>query len=128
MSAGRRRSAEDRRKDPVKYSRLGVPTGYKKATAALAWADAAAKADEAMRALETRGLVETSPPLDSDEAIAKAVLHEAVKLALGPGGKRTKMAALKIVLDFTKARPAERIATRTTIEDWLRWITDANQA
>jgi hypothetical protein len=57
MSAARRRSAEDRRKDPVKYSRLGIPTGYTKATAALAWADAEAKADEAMKGLEAAGIV-----------------------------------------------------------------------
>jgi hypothetical protein len=31
---------------------------------------------------------------DSDDAIAKSVLHEAVKIALGPGNKHTKMAAL----------------------------------
>jgi hypothetical protein len=34
------------------------------------------------------------------ESIAKAVLHEAVKIALGPGNKRTKMTALKVVLDY----------------------------
>ena len=42
---------------------------------------------------------------DTDEAIAKAILHEAVKIALGPGNTRTKMAALKIVLDFTRPKP-----------------------
>ncbi len=45
---------------------------------------------------------------DTDEAIAKAVLHEAVKIALGPGGKRTKVAAPKVMLDFMKAKPATR--------------------
>jgi hypothetical protein len=143
MSAGRRRSAEDRRKDPVKYSRLGVPTGYTKATAALAWADAEAKADEAIKGLEAAGIVprgaltplpgsNSGEPLLSgeelDAALAKAALREAVKLALGPGGKRTKMAALKIVLDFTKAKPTERIATRTTIDEWLSEVTAAEGA
>jgi hypothetical protein len=32
---------------------------------------------------------------DTDEAVAKTVLHEAVKIALGPGNERTMMAALK---------------------------------
>jgi hypothetical protein len=35
----------------------------------------------------------------------RAVLHEAVKIALGPGNKRTKMAALKVVLDFSQSKP-----------------------
>jgi hypothetical protein len=121
----------------VKYSRLGIPTGYTRAAAALAWAAAAARAEEAMRALEAAGIVpsgalgplpgsNSGEPILSgaalDAAFAKAALHEAVKLALGPGGRRTKMQALKAVLEFTKARPAERIAARTTIEDWLKSI------
>jgi hypothetical protein len=60
---------------------------------------------------------------DTDEAIAKAVLHEAVKIALGPGHTRTKMAALKVVLDFTKPKPAERRAIRAEgPEGWLRAV------
>src|SRR5260370_468821 len=33
MIAARHRSTEDRRKDPLRYSRLGVPTGMRKAEA-----------------------------------------------------------------------------------------------
>jgi hypothetical protein len=37
-----------------------------------------------MRAWEARGAVPSVAVPDTDEAIAKAVLHEAVKIALGP--------------------------------------------
>jgi hypothetical protein len=142
MSAARRRSADDRRADPAKYSRLGIPTGFTKATAAKAWDEAAAKADAAMRALEAAGIVPRGalpgsnsgqPILDGEEldvAFAKAILHEAVKLALGPGNKRMKMAALKVVLDYTKPKPgnAERRAIRAEgPEGWLRAVLAENQ-
>ena len=65
-----------------------------------------------MKALEASAAVPSVPALNADEAIARAILHEAVKIALGPGNKRTKMAALKVVLDFTKPKPTERWAIR----------------
>ncbi len=70
--------------------------------------------------------------LDTDEAMARAALHEAVKIALAPGNKRTKMAALKVVLD-SKPKPgnaswslAERRAIRAEgDEGWLQAVLDA---
>jgi hypothetical protein len=97
-----------------------------------------------MRALAASGAVsevvllvaELRTPLNTDEAIAKAALHEAVKLALGPGNKRSKMAALKVVLDYTKPKPAERRAIKAEgpgagspcdPERWLRAVLADDQ-
>jgi hypothetical protein len=49
-------------------------------------------------------------------------------LALGPTNKRTKMQALNVLLAFIKAKPAERIAARTTPDEWLHAVAAAAEA
>jgi hypothetical protein len=57
----------------------------------------------------------------TDEELAKLVLREMCRLALGPGDKRTKIMALGTVLKYTKPKPAERHASiAMTPEEWLR--------
>jgi hypothetical protein len=129
MISAKSRSTEERRKNPERYSRLGVPNGMRKPEAAEVWAVAKTLADTAIRGLELQGALEAFPLSNTDEALAKAALHEAAKIALGPVNSRTKMSALKVVLDFTKAMPAQRVAPCfNTPEEWLRTITDAAEA
>ena len=129
MIAARRRSIEDRRKNPDRYSRLGVPNEMHKDEAAKAWAVAQSLADAAIGGLEVQGVLEASPLPDTEEALAKAALHEVAMIALGPVNRRTKMSALKVLLSFTKARPAQRVAARiTTPEEWLRAVIGAAEA
>jgi hypothetical protein len=92
---------EDRRKNPERYSRLGVPNGMHRAEADTAWQAAAALADNAMAGLEAQGLVPVDALPNSEEALAKAALHEEALLALGPTNKRTKTQALSVLLAFT---------------------------
>ncbi len=97
----RARTAEDRRRNPAKYSRLGVPDGMRKAEADKLWALAKAQAD-------------------------KAALHGAVVIALGPTNNRTKGMAINAVLRFTKAPPAQRVAVAPSIDH--AWLTEALEA
>jgi hypothetical protein len=69
--------------NPTKYSRLGIPSGMNRATAEAAWAEASKQDDMAVRGLEAQGLVPATVSPDSNEALAKAALHEVALLALG---------------------------------------------
>ena len=129
MREARARSAEDRRENPERYSRLGVPNGMHRAEADAAWQAAAALADNAIAGLEAQGLVLVDVLPDSDEALAKAGLHEVALLALGPTNKRTKMQALNIFLAFTKAKPAERRAigkASNPADEWMQAVLQAD--
>ena len=102
MIAAGARSADDRRKNPQRYSRKGVPDGMRKAEAMKAWAEARTKADGIMKILEDQGAVSAVVIPGSDDEKAKAARHEACLLALGPADKRTKLMAAGTVLKFTR--------------------------
>jgi hypothetical protein len=124
MIAARQRSAEDRRRNPHKYSRLGIPNGWTKEQAMDALNQANELADNLIKKFEQQGIVSEDGQIipDSDEEIAKACLREAVILALAPGDKRTRLMALNTVLKYTKAQPTQRheatLATSST--EWLQ--------
>jgi len=100
-----------------------------RADADAAWEAAATLAENAMRGLEAQGLVPVDVLPNSDEALAKAALHQVALLALGPTNKRTKMQALKILLDFSNAKPDKHATTRiTTVEEWLEAVAAAAEA
>ena len=127
MIAARSRTAEDRRNNPQKYSRLGVPNGMHKAEATKAWDNARALADTIIQSFEAKGIVPVTVVPDSDNEKAKAALREACVLALGPGNMRTKLLAAAMVLKYTKAPPVQRVqSTQFAAEEWLR--SNASQA
>jgi hypothetical protein len=133
MQEARARTAEDRRRNAAKYSRLGVPDGMRKAEADKLWAVAKAQADEFMSSLEAKGIVASVVVPDSDEAKAKAALHGAVVIALGPTNNRTKGMAINTVLRFTKAPPAQRVDIASSIDSGAglstsEWLTQAWEA
>jgi hypothetical protein len=117
----RGRTAADRRKNPARYSRHGVPDGMRKADAVKAWDAARDDADAFIRTMENAGIVAVVVVPDSDEAKAKAkaCLREAAVLALGPTDMRTKTMAINTVLSYTKGKPPQKIDTNTAM-DWLR--------
>jgi hypothetical protein len=121
-------SAEDHRKHPGKWSRLGVPTGYTRATAAEARAGAEEQADAAMRSLEAQGVVLADVLPDTDEAMANAALRELLIIAISPGNARTKLQAINTLLAFTKAKPTERRAIRRTSNTTDEWMQSVLQA
>jgi hypothetical protein len=129
-----KRREELRLADPEKFSRLGVPNGMRKEEANKLWAVAEKQADKVIKILKAKGelpsvpepgtataaqtvMTATVPPTtvaataaivvpDTDDEMAEAVLREAFKLALGPTGMRPKLAALNIILKYTRLPPA----------------------
>jgi len=112
---GRQRTALDRVRHPEKYSRVGIPNGMRKAEAQALWDKASALADAAMKRLEDQGAVECVVVPDTDDDIAKKALHEAFKLALGPGNAKDRLAAARLVLTYTKPRPPSAAETQSLL-------------
>ncbi len=115
QTEGRKRLALDRVRHPEKYSRVGVPNGMRKAEAQALWDKASALADAAMKRLEDQGAVERVVVPDTDDDIAKKALHEAFKLALGPGNAKDRLAAARLVLTYTKPRPPSAAETQSLL-------------
>jgi hypothetical protein len=129
MIAGRHRSTEDRRKDPLKYSRLGVPNGMRKAEAMALWDTAGKTADSIVRALEADGVLPETVIPDSDDAVAKACIRELAVIAFGPGNdQRRKLMALYALLKYTKGLPTRRLDYTLTAEDWLQKATEERRS
>lgn len=71
-----------------------------------------------MTALEDKGVIQFDD--STEEQLAKAMLKEAFKLALGPSPHQTKLAAARLVLEYTKAKPASKAdLTIMNHEAWL---------
>ncbi len=125
-------TAADHQRTPGKWSRLGIPTGYTRETAAVAWEKAEHEADEVMTVLEAAGIIPATVIPDteealvcaSDEVLAKAAIRGLYVLAIGPSTDRhRKLQALSTILAFTKAKPAERRAimkANNPTDEWLR--------
>lgn len=131
VKAARALQQADRDANPDKYSRSGIPDGYTRATVAPLWAEARRKADRFMQKMADDGIV-THPEFvvpDSDEAKGIAALHEACVLALGPGEKQAKLAAIRTVLEYTKSKPESRSkVTVSTSEQFLAEIAALDDA
>jgi hypothetical protein len=113
----------DRKANPEKFKRTGTPNGMTRATAAPLWADARLKADRYIKRMQDEGELPKVLVPGSDEEKGVAALHEATVLALGPTDKQLKLAAIRTVLEWTKAKPATRSKIDvTTSEDWLAQI------
>jgi hypothetical protein len=112
---GRQRTVIARARHPEKYSRVGIPNGMRKAEAQALWDKASALADAAMKRLEDQGAVERVVVPDTDDDIAKKALHEAFKLALGPGNAKDRLAAARLVLTYTKPRPPSAAETQSLL-------------
>ena len=113
----------DRKINPDKYSRSGIPHGYTRKTVAPLWAKARKQADRYIQMITDEGMISAVIIPDSDEAKGVAALHEACVLALGPGEKQAKLAALRTVLEYTRSKPESKSkVTVQTSEDWLAEI------
>lgn len=113
----------ERKYDPKKFSREMIPNGMTRAQVAPLWADARLKADRFIKQMTDEGELPAVVIPGSDEEKGVAALHAATVLALGPGDRQAKLAAIRTVLEWTKAKPATRQKIDvTTSEDWLAGI------
>lgn len=108
------------------HSRAAIPNGMTRASVAPLVAQARQQADRFIQKMKDEGVLPTMP--NSDEERAEAVLKQAVVIALSPGERQSQMAAIRTVLEWTRAKPASKqhISLDTT-ESWLAEIA-ANDA
>ena len=131
IKAGSVAHQAERKANPEKFSRAGIPHGMTRATVAPLWAKARLQADRFIQMLTDTGQLPEVIVPDSDEEKGKLALHEACVLALGPGEKQAKLAALRTVLEYTRSKPESKSKmTINTSEDFLAAIAaeDAKDA
>lgn len=132
----------DRKIDPQKFKRTGIPNGKNREQADKLWAKASKFADRFIQIMTDKGefpsaVAEEDYFLDddgekhlipsTDEGMAREALREAFKLAIGPTEKKTKIAALSQVLTYTKSKPESKSKlTLSKAEDFLDEIANSD--
>jgi hypothetical protein len=110
-------------------SRVGVPNGMTRAQAEPLWQQARVQADLALAAFVQQGLITFDPNIEEQE-LARLVLREALVIALSPlRDIQTKAAALRLVLEWTLPKPANRSKQKLqNAEAWLVEVLGNYQA
>jgi len=120
----------DRKANPAKYTRSGVPTGMTKAKVAPLWAKARKLAARFIRIMKDKGELPETDVFDlavptTDAEKAEAALNEAFVLAVGPSEQKIKIQAINTVLAYTKSKPESRSKlTLNKAEDFLDAIAN----
>lgn len=105
--------------------RKGVFDGYTKATAEIAWKKARDEAKVIMKHLKENGMVDTPTPGDKYAEFAEEALEAAITIVRTPMNEQQRLAAARLVLDFTKSKPvAKNEVTVKTAEDWLQNVLE----
>jgi hypothetical protein len=130
-------TALDRKIDPQKFKRTGIPNGKTRKQADKLWVKAGKFADRFIQIMTDKGelpAVEEDYFLDdnlekrlipsTDDGMAREALREAFKLAVGPSEQKTKIAAINSVLAYTKSKPESKSKlTLSKAEDFLDEIS-----
>lgn len=113
----------------VRPTRVQVPSGWCREYVQLARQGAEAKADRIMEQFEGAGLIAHRPMPDTDDAIAKETLREAVVIALHPAiSIKDKLTAINTCLTYTKMRPVSKAEINVKRpEDWLTEAIEASK-
>jgi len=134
MRARDEKYVADRKANPAKYSRTGIPTGMTRETVAPLWARARQLADRFIKIMKEKGeLPDTAVILvqdgedvsevcvpNSDTGKAEVALKEAFVMAVGPSEQKIKIQAINTVLAYTKSKPESRSKlTLNKAEDFL---------
>ena len=125
LLAKRRAVAEQRAQEgnPINKSRFGIPDGMRREEADAVWAASRQRAKEDMEALKNAGV------LDGADAKAEEALQAALEVMRSPLKQETRLAAARLVLDFTKSKPVARSeVTVSTAEEWLKQVTEDNDS
>lgn len=102
-------------------TRSGVPDGMRKSQAKVFWKQARFEAALTMNKLEEAGVIN---PADT---MANEALKEALTIMRMPIAQKDRLSAARLVLDFTKAKPAQKTElTVNKAEEWLAAVTEDN--
>jgi len=100
-------------------TRFGIPDGMRRRTADELWAEARRKAKATMTALKDAGALK-----DADDR-AEMALEAALEVMHSPLNQQTKLAAARLVLEWTKAKPAaKQEVTVNAAEAWLAQLAE----
>lgn len=131
--------ALDRKINPQKFKRTGIPNGSNRKKAEKLWAKARKYADRFIQIMTDKGelpVTEEDFFLDgdmekhvipsTDEGKATAALRETFILAIGPSEQKVKIQALNTILAYTKAKPESKSKlTLSKAEDFLNEIAES---
>lgn len=113
------RAIRDLSNGEINPYRKGVFDGHNKESAKVYWATAQAEAKQIMKYLKENDMVET-PENDKYASMAEEALEAAITVVRTPINQQTKLTAARLVLDFTKSKPASKQEVNVkTAEDWL---------
>jgi len=106
-------------------SRNGVPRGWTRELLIPVRMEAAVFARKAVRLMEEKGILDFSDvATPNDEAKAKVALEYAVGVCKAAvDGTRERLAAARLVLDFTKQKPASKVDATVRAEDFLEQLS-----
>lgn len=98
------------------HKAIGQGLGYTAKEAERLWKRARKQAEKQMEDIKQK--------IDLESA-AEEALTEALTVMRGPIAAKEKLAAARLVLDFTKAKPATKSeVTVNSAEEWLKSLTD----
>jgi hypothetical protein len=98
-------------------SRFGIPDGKRKKAAKRMWGRSRTKARKTMAELEKAGV------LDGMDDYAKEALQTGLEVMRAKVNQTVRLQAARLVLDFTKAKPASKAEiTVNKAEEWLAAI------
>lgn len=104
--------------DPKHSSRMGIPTGMRKAEAEKVWEEARHLAERDIQNMKDAGIIE---PADTQ---AEEAMRATLEVMRSPMDQKLKLAAARQVLEWTKAKPAAKTEmTVNTAEAWLDSLT-----
>jgi hypothetical protein len=103
----------------MRCTRVGVPDGYRRRHIERMRPDAQAAAERFIKRMEDEGQLQKVTIPGSDEDMAKEVLKEAYVMAVLPGDRRERLAAMRTVLEYTKSKPASTQKIDLTSDQWL---------
>lgn len=102
--------------------RLGVPDGMRKSEALAERNVATESAKKTMAELEKVGAIK-----EDEDPRAKEALEAALIAMRMPQDQKIRIAAARLVLDFTKSKPASKsIVSVNEAEEWLRQVAKEN--
>ena len=121
VRAASRARSQLRGKNP--HSRAGIPTGMNKTQAMWFRRQAKREATMTMKKLDAAGVLD-----DADEQ-AREALHTGLTIMRNVAmNARERLAAAKMVLEYTKAKPAQKTElTLNKAEEWLAAVTQDNE-
>lgn len=104
--------------------RKGVFDGHTKASAAPIWKQASEDAKVIMKYLKENDMVDT-PKDDKYAGFADEALEAAITVVRTPANEQTRIAAARLILDFTRSKPVAKSEVNVkTAEDWLQNVME----